>query len=262
MLGLPAGSPALRSRVGYVTQSPSVYADLSVRENLAYFARVLGVARTRVDDVIERVGLGDTATRLVGRLSGGQKARVSLATALLGEPEVLVLDEPTVGLDPVLRRDLWDFFHELAAGGTTLLVSSHVMDEAARCERLAAPPRGRDSRRPLARTSSCDGPARPTSTRRSSGSSRAVRRRERLAHRRDRGPGALAAPPRSAHDRAADRRAVRADASRRPALRRPGAGLPERRRADARDLPADQHVPRHVDHDAARAHDAARSSGS
>jgi ABC-2 type transport system ATP-binding protein len=136
VLGLPAGSPELRRRVGYVTQSPSVYGDLSVRENLAYFSRILGVARSRADDVIERVGLGDSASRLVGRLSGGQKARVSLATALLGEPEVLVLDEPTVGLDPVLRRDLWDFFHELASGGTTLLVSSHVMDEAARCERL------------------------------------------------------------------------------------------------------------------------------
>ncbi len=136
VLGLPAGTPELRSRVGYVTQSPSVYGDLSVRENLAYFARVLGEPRSRVDEAIERVGLADTAARLVGRLSGGQKARVSLATALLGEPDVLVLDEPTVGLDPVLRRDLWDFFHELAAGGTTLLVSSHVMDEAARCERL------------------------------------------------------------------------------------------------------------------------------
>ena len=136
VLGLPAGTPALRSRVGYVTQSPSVYGDLSVRENLTYFARVLGVARIRVDEVIERVGLADSAAHLVGRLSGGQKARVSLATALLGEPEVLVLDEPTVGLDPVLRRDLWDFFHELAGGGTTLLVSSHVMDEAARCDRL------------------------------------------------------------------------------------------------------------------------------
>jgi len=136
VLGLPAGTPALRSRVGYVTQSPSVYGDLSVRENLTYFARVLGVARIRVDQVIERVGLADSAAHLVGRLSGGQKARVSLATALLGEPEVLVLDEPTVGLDPVLRRDLWDFFHELAGGGTTLLVSSHVMDEAARCDRL------------------------------------------------------------------------------------------------------------------------------
>jgi ABC-2 type transport system ATP-binding protein len=136
VLGLPAGCTALRTRVGYVTQSPSVYADLSVRENLVYFGRVLGVSRSRAGEVIERVGLTDTASRLVGKLSGGQKARVSLATALLGEPEVLVLDEPTVGLDPVLRRDLWDFFQELASGGTTLLVSSHVMDEAARCERL------------------------------------------------------------------------------------------------------------------------------
>jgi len=136
VLGLPAGSPSLRSRVGYVTQSPSVYIDLTVRENLTYFGRVLGAPRARVDAVIERVGLTEAATQLVGRLSGGQKARVSLATALLNEPDVLVLDEPTVGLDPVLRRDLWDFFHELADGGTTLLVSSHVMDEAARCDRL------------------------------------------------------------------------------------------------------------------------------
>jgi ABC-2 type transport system ATP-binding protein len=136
VLGTPAGSPDLRSRVGYVTQAPSVYGDLTVRENLVYFARVLGAPRERVDAVIERVGLSDMAGRLVGRLSGGQKARVSLATALVNDPDVLVLDEPTVGLDPVLRRDLWDFFHELAEGGTTLLVSSHVMDEAARCERL------------------------------------------------------------------------------------------------------------------------------
>ncbi len=136
VLGLRAGSAALRSRVGYVTQSPAVYADLSVRENLTYFARVLSTPRTRVGEVIERVDLSREADRLVGRLSGGQRARVSLATALLNEPELLVLDEPTVGLDPVLRRDLWDFFHELADAGTTLLVSSHVMDEAARCDRL------------------------------------------------------------------------------------------------------------------------------
>jgi ABC-2 type transport system ATP-binding protein len=136
VLGRPAGSPELRSRVGYVTQEPSVYDDLTVRENLAYFARVLGAPRESVDTVISRVGLSDMAGRLVKRLSGGQRARVSLATALLNDPDVLVLDEPTVGLDPVLRRDLWDFFHELAEGGTTLLVSSHVMDEAARCDRL------------------------------------------------------------------------------------------------------------------------------
>jgi len=136
VLGLPAGAPGLRSRLGYVTQAPSVYGDLTVRENLTYFARVLGVSKERIDETIDRVALGETASRLVGRLSGGQRARVSLATALLNDPEVLVLDEPTVGLDPVLRRDLWNFFHDLADGGTTLLVSSHVMDEAARCDRL------------------------------------------------------------------------------------------------------------------------------
>jgi ABC-2 type transport system ATP-binding protein len=135
-LGLPAGSPSLRSRIGYVTQSPSVYADLTVLENLSYFARVLGVARSRVGETIELVDLGEFAGRRVRNLSGGQVSRVSLATALLGEPELLVLDEPTVGLDPVLRRDLWDAFARLAEGGATLLVSSHVMDEARRCDSL------------------------------------------------------------------------------------------------------------------------------
>lgn len=136
VLGEPAGSPALRHRVGYVTQAPSVYPDLTVRENLLYFARVLGAPASRVDEVTERVGLDASARQVVARLSGGERARASLASALLGEPELLVLDEPTVGLDPVLRRDLWDFFHALAAGGTTLLVSSHVMEEASRCDRL------------------------------------------------------------------------------------------------------------------------------
>jgi ABC-2 type transport system ATP-binding protein len=135
-LGLPAGHRALRSRIGYVTQAPSVYADLTVLENLRYFARVLGVGRTRVDDTIELVDLREFADRRVRNLSGGQISRVSLATALLGEPELLVLDEPTVGLDPVLRRDLWDAFARLAKGGATLLVSSHVMDEARRCDTL------------------------------------------------------------------------------------------------------------------------------
>ncbi|MGL4175908.1 MAG: ABC transporter ATP-binding protein [Dermatophilaceae bacterium] len=136
VLGEPAGSPSLRHRVGYVTQDPSVYADLTVRENLSYFARVLGTSASDVDRVVEQVGLGDHADARVGRLSGGQESRVSLGAALLGSPEVLVLDEPTVGLDPVLRRDLWGVFHELADAGTTLLVSSHVMDEAQRCDRL------------------------------------------------------------------------------------------------------------------------------
>jgi ABC-2 type transport system ATP-binding protein len=136
VLGLPAGSPELRRRVGYVTQAPSVYTDLSVRENLRYFARVLGVRTTRIDDAIAIVDLGRHADQVVGTLSGGQRNRVSLATALLGEPELLVLDEPTVGLDPVLRRDLWATFRSLADGGTTLLVSSHVMDEAERTDDL------------------------------------------------------------------------------------------------------------------------------
>jgi ABC-2 type transport system ATP-binding protein len=136
VLGEPAGSPALRPRVGYVTQAPSVYGDLTVRENLGYFARVLGAGPERVDETIGVVGLGDLAARQVRDLSGGERSRVSLGSALLGEPELLVLDEPTVGLDPLLRRDLWGMFHALAAAGRTLLVSSHVMDEAERCDEL------------------------------------------------------------------------------------------------------------------------------
>jgi len=136
VLGEVAGSPALRSRVGYVTQDPSVYADLTVRANLTYFARIAGAPRRAVDDAIARVDLGSHADERVDRLSGGQRSRVSLAAALVGGPELLVLDEPTVGLDPLLRRDLWQLFHELAAAGATLLVSSHVMDEAERCDSL------------------------------------------------------------------------------------------------------------------------------
>ena len=136
VLGEAAGSPTLRSRIGYVTQAPSVYLDLTPRENLEYFARVLGAGRQRVDEAIAAVDLGKAEDRLVARLSGGQRARVSLATALLAEPDLLVLDEPTVGLDPVLRRELWELFHGLAARDRTVVVSSHVMDEAARCDDL------------------------------------------------------------------------------------------------------------------------------
>jgi ABC-2 type transport system ATP-binding protein len=136
VLGLPAGSAALRARVGYMTQAPSVYGDLSVRENLRFFARVLDRPAAAVDDVLADVSLERHGDRVVGSLSGGERVRVSLATVLLGEPDVLVLDEPTVGLDPVLRRDLWRLFHELAERGATLLVSSHVMDEADRCNGL------------------------------------------------------------------------------------------------------------------------------
>jgi len=147
VLGLPAGTRALRDRVGYVTQSPSVYADLTVAENLAYFAAVTGVPRGRVHEEVERVlelvDLTGHRSARVSRLSGGQFSRVSLGAALVGTPELLVLDEPTVGLDPVLRRDLWNLFHRLADGGATLLVSSHVMDEAVRCDRLLLMHEGR-----------------------------------------------------------------------------------------------------------------------
>ncbi|UOQ91282.1 ABC transporter ATP-binding protein [Agromyces endophyticus] len=136
VLGLPAGSRDLRRRVGYVTQQASVYDDLTVRQNISYFRRVLGAPASDVDRVIERTDLGSVAGRLVGTLSGGQRGRVSLAAALLGDPELLVLDEPTVGLDPVLRVELWGMFRRLADEGRTLLVSSHVMDEAKRCDRL------------------------------------------------------------------------------------------------------------------------------
>ncbi|CAM5706288.1 ABC transporter ATP-binding protein [Streptomyces aurantiogriseus] len=144
VLGHPAGHPTLRTRVGYVTQAPSVYDDLTVRQNLDYFAAILDPGRTaaerrheNVTRAIADVDLTSHADALAGNLSGGQRSRVSLAVALLGTPELLVLDEPTVGLDPVLRRDLWNLFHAIAdSRGATLLVSSHVMDEAERCHRL------------------------------------------------------------------------------------------------------------------------------
>jgi ABC-2 type transport system ATP-binding protein len=136
VLGQPAGARALRDRIGYVTQAPSVYDDLSVAENVAFFARVLGADRAEVDRCIAAVDLEDHADQVVARLSGGQRSRASLAVALLGSPDLLVLDEPTVGLDPVLREDLWSTFHGLADAGAAVLVSSHVMDEAERCDRL------------------------------------------------------------------------------------------------------------------------------
>ena len=136
VLGEPAGSAQLRSRVGYVTQAPSVYPDLTVRENARYFAVLHGLGRGDADRAVADVGLADAGEQLVATLSGGQRSRASLACALVARPDLLVLDEPTVGLDPVLREDLWAMFHRMADAGTTLLVSSHVMDEAARCERL------------------------------------------------------------------------------------------------------------------------------
>jgi ABC-2 type transport system ATP-binding protein len=137
VLGSPAGTASLRRQIGYLTQAPSVYPDLTVRENAHYFASLYqGVTADDADAIIKAVGLGDAAKQLVSDLSGGQQARASLACAMVSRPRVLILDEPTVGQDPVLRDDLWRQFRELAASGVTVLVSSHVMDEAGRCDRL------------------------------------------------------------------------------------------------------------------------------
>jgi len=136
VLGRPAGSAALRPRIGYVTQADSVYADLTITENLRFFTRVLGAPMSSVSEAIETVDLVDQKDQVVRDLSGGQRSRVGLAAALLGSPDLLVLDEPTVGLDPVLREQLWGTFRDLAAAGAAVIVSSHVMDEADRCDRL------------------------------------------------------------------------------------------------------------------------------
>ncbi len=252
VLGEPAGSPALRHRVGYLTQAPSVYADLTVRDNVRYFAEVVGVGPDAVDRAIESVDLTDHAGARVENLSGGQLSRASLACTLVGDPEVLVLDEPTVGLDPVLRRDLWEIFRALAAGGRTLLVSSHVMDEAARCDRLVLLRAGRilsDSTLPdlLERTGTEDaeqaflaliddaaaddrraggpGPDPGEHSRRYRGrhgdaSRRAVRTGEPAHHARDRRPHPAPAARRPPHRRADDRRAVRPARPARVGLRR------------------------------------------
>lgn len=143
VLGARAGSRTLRTRVAYDTQAASVYDDLTIRQNLNYFARILGVGRDEVTRVLEDVGLAERGNQLIGSLSGGQRGRVSLATAMLGSPELVVLDEPTVGLDPVLRESLWTLFRGLADRGATLLVSSHVMDEALRCDDIVLIHNGR-----------------------------------------------------------------------------------------------------------------------
>ena len=136
ILDKPAGSSWLRRRIGYVTQTPAVYGDLTVLQNMQYFAAVVGADKAQIDQLLERVGLKDQAKQLTSTLSGGQLARTSLAVALLGEPEFLILDEPTVGQDPVLREELWKLFRELANDGKTIIVSSHIMNEASRCDQL------------------------------------------------------------------------------------------------------------------------------
>ncbi|MDP1720536.1 MAG: ABC transporter ATP-binding protein [Candidatus Nanopelagicaceae bacterium] len=136
VLGQTVGAKDLRTRIGYFTQSASIYSDLTCLENLHYFARLLGDSEISVEEIIDLVDMRKNRKQIASSLSGGERARLALATALLGKPELLILDEPTVGLDPVLRRDLWDLFHRLADQGKTLLISSHVMDEADRCDIL------------------------------------------------------------------------------------------------------------------------------
>lgn len=134
--GAPAGSAGIRPQIGYMPQEPAAYSDLTVRQNLRYFAKMRGLGNDAAEAVIKETKLAKQAGQLVSTLSGGQKSRVSLGIALLGRPKLLALDEPTVGVDPVLRQQLWELFRELTAGGATLIVSSHVMDEAGRCDDL------------------------------------------------------------------------------------------------------------------------------
>lgn len=136
VLGRPAGDRALRAEVGYSSQAASVYPDLTVAENVRYFGAALRAPIGDAQRVLDAVDMSRHADRLTAQLSGGERSRVSLAVALLGRPRLLVLDEPTVGLDPVLREQLWTLFGELTASGMTLVVSSHVMVEAERCDEL------------------------------------------------------------------------------------------------------------------------------
>jgi len=146
-LHLPKDAEALRRRIGYMTQKFSLFEDLTVRENLEFLAAVQDMPRkqamARIDDLVERYHFADRQQQLAGTMSGGQKQRLALAGAVIHSPELLFLDEPTSAVDPESRRDFWEKLFELADGGTTILVSTHYMDEAERCHRLAILDRGR-----------------------------------------------------------------------------------------------------------------------
>lgn len=161
VLGLEAGSPTLRHSIGYVTQNPTIYNDLRSLDNVRYFAALYGRTKADADAALDTVGMRSHRLAYCGDLSGGQHGRVSLACALVTQPELLVLDEPTVGLDPLMRAELWEQFKHLAAGGTTLVVSSHVMDEANHCGDLVLIREGRvlahTTPLQLRRDTECDG---------------------------------------------------------------------------------------------------------
>ncbi len=137
LLGKQMPNRSVMSKVGYMTQAFALYDDLSVRENVSFFASMCGARDPgRIDEVIDFVDLGDRKKSIVRNLSGGMKRRTSLACALVHEPDLLLLDEPTVGIDPALRVTFWDYFQKAADAGCTLIISSHVMDEATKCNRL------------------------------------------------------------------------------------------------------------------------------
>jgi ABC-2 type transport system ATP-binding protein len=145
-LRIPEQAEELRRRIGYMTQKFSLFEDLTVRENLEFLAAVQGLPKTRaaarIDTLVEQYRFSDRQKQLAGTMSGGQKQRLALAAAVIHEPELLFLDEPTSAVDPESRRDFWEKLFELADAGTTLLVSTHYMDEAERCHRLAILDRG------------------------------------------------------------------------------------------------------------------------
>jgi len=138
-LDFPAEATAIKRQTGYMTQRFSLYEDLTIEENLAFVARVYSLDRVtrRVDETLDKLGLTKRRGQLAGTLSGGWKQRLALAAAVMHEPKLLLLDEPTAGVDPQARRDFWDEIHGLADGGITVLVSTHYMDEAERCHEIA-----------------------------------------------------------------------------------------------------------------------------